>query len=122
MLMIEKVGEILYRALSQKSRDLNLKDIYQRLANNEQQTAFCIREELARFNIESHSLTKGLFITITNLFFSFFTLGQLEWILKNILKRRMYSRWLNCDRDANHQFWQKLLEHEKIQFELLKLS
>lgn len=122
MLMIEKTGEILYRELSLKSRDINSKDLYERLADNEQRTASYIKEELVHFNIKESSLVRSLFVAIASLFFRLLTIGQLKWILKKVLKRRVYSSWFDRNKDSNQQFWQKLLEHEKIQFKLLNLQ
>ena len=122
MLVMELTGERLYETLALKTRDANLKSIYQRLACVEYQTSECIRKEMASINKNSHEILNGIVPKFSKFLFCLFTEKQLAWILKTILKRKSYSRWFKVYKDSNQEFWSVLLDHEKLQFELLGIT
>ena len=118
MLRIEVLGEKFYDVLAAKTKDAQLKMDYQRLALNEHQTAEHIGKELLLFN-QDGDVSDGIFIAIMQFIFNLLPARLLSFILKIILKKRMYSGWFKTNRDTNQQFWDLLLQHENVQHELL---
>lgn len=118
MLRIEVLGEKFYDALVSKTKDVELKIAYQKLALNEHQTAEHIRKELLLFK-QDGNVSDGIFITIMQFIFNLLPARLLSFILKVILKKRMYSGWFKTNRDTDQQFWDLLLQHENVQHELL---
>lgn len=120
MFIIETIGEKLYKALSLKIKDEKLKSIYQQLAVNEAQTAKYIEQELARHN-KNPTIVKKLTAHFSGFIFTLLTAKQINWILKNTLKKRIYQRWFNIYNGGNPNLWSRLLKHEEFQHKLLKL-
>lgn len=116
MIIIELTGEKLYDALSSKVQNKDLKSTYQRLAQSENQTARFIEKEFLGIYKNSHKIT----LKLAKFAFNILTVRQLTWILKNILKRQVYSRWFNLHKDNNREFWNRILNHENLQHELLE--
>jgi hypothetical protein len=119
MLRIERLGDILYKSLASKVKKENLKLTYERLAKNEQETARNIENEILALDKDHPILVNSVIINLAKLICGILTARQLTWILKTILKRRMYSKWCNIYSDKNKEFWHLLLDHEKLQHELL---
>lgn len=122
MLVIENIGEVLYKALISKGKNKNLKSIYERLALNERETAKYIEKELSARDRNISILIRGTILSVAKLICSLLTARQLNWVLKSALKRRIYSRWCNVYQHENQEFWRLLLNHENLQHELLSPS
>jgi len=120
MLTLEHIGEFLYRALILKAKDDNLRLIYDRLALNERETAGYIEKEILAIDKNHPIVIHGIILNLTRLICGMLTAGQLAWILKCALKRRIYSKWYNRYKDHNQDFWYLLLNHENLQRELLR--
>ena len=119
MLRIEKLGDIIYKSLSSKVKNEDLSLTYERLALNEHKTAECIEKEILAVDKNHPILVNGPILSLTKLICCMLTVKQLTWILKTILKRKMYSRRYNIYNEKNKDFWCLLLDHEKLQHELL---
>jgi len=119
MLIIENIGEIFYKALVLKVKNKNLKLTYERLALNERETAKYIEKELWTIDKNNRILISGIILSVTKLLCSLLTARQLNWILKSVLKRRVYGEWYNLYKDKNREFWRLLLNHENLQHKLL---
>ena len=119
MLRIENLGDIIYKSLTSKVKNINLRLAYERLALNEQETARNIENEILALDKNHPILVNGVILNLAKLICGILTTRQLTWILKTILKRRMYSKWYNIYSDKNKDFWRLLLNHEKLQHEPL---
>lgn len=120
MLIIENSGEALYRALSSKTKDNDIKLIYEKLALNEQETAKCIEKQILLISGKDHYiLINKVVLCLANIGFLVLTARQLARVLKKVLKRKIYSKWYNEYNDNNQNFWRILLNHENLQHELL---
>lgn len=119
MLRIENLGDIIYKSLTSKVKNTNLRLAYERLALNEQEIARNIENEILALDKNHPILVNGVILNLAKLICGILTARQLTWILKTILKRRMYSKWYNIYSDKNKDFWRLLLNHEKLQHELL---
>lgn len=119
MLRIERLGYVIYKSLALKVKDNQLRLVYERLALNEQETAKYIENEISALANDYPVSGNGVTINLVKFACSILTAGQIAWILKNILKRRMYSRWYNIYRERNQVFWLLLLNHENLQHEFL---
>lgn len=121
MLVIEAIGEKLYKVLASKTKDQNSKSLYLQLAIAESQTAKYIEKELSRINKNNRIISLGVTPNFAGFLFSLLTARQILWILRNTLKRRMYKRWFDIYKDDNSELWNLLLKHEEFQHEALKL-
>lgn len=121
MLVIEAIGEKLYKALASKTKDQNSKSLYLRLAIAESQTARYIEKEISRTSKNNRIISRGIIPNLAGLVFSLLTAKQIQWILRNALKKRLYKQWFDFYKDDNREFWNLLLKHEEFQHELLKL-
>ena len=119
MLKIESLGDIIYKSLTSKTKNNNLRLAYERLALNEQETARYIEKEILVFDKNHPISVNSVILNLAKLICGVLTASQLAWILRNILKKRMYSKWYNIYKDKNKDFWHLLLNHEKLQHELL---
>ena len=120
MLVIETIGEKLYKTLSLRIKDENLKSIYQQLAVGEAQTAKYIEKEISP-HYNNPIIFKEFIPRFAGFVLSLLTVKQLVWILKSTLKRRIYKRWFDIYQANNPNLWKLLLKHEESQHELLKL-
>lgn len=120
LLTIEHVGNTLYKALISKVRNENMRIVYEKLAYNERETAKSIEEEISAINRNSPALINNLISNLAKLIFAILTVKQLTWILKAVLKRKIYSKWYLVYRDRNQDLWQLLLSHEDLQHQLLR--
>lgn len=120
MFIVEAVGERLYNVLATKAKDKNLQSICQRLALGELQAREHIEKELSLIDKNIHLPFKGVILSFANFIFCLSTVSQLLWILKSVLKKRIYTRWFDTYKDNNQQFWKLLLDHENMQYKLLK--
>lgn len=120
MRLVESAGEIFYKTLASKTKDNNLKLSYEKLALNEYETLKLIEKEILTINRNRRTLIRGARLSLAKIICSMLTAKQLEWILKTILKRRMYSKWYNMYKDKNQDFWYSLLNHENLQYRLLR--
>src|SRR3989338_3785337 len=119
MLIIEIIGERIYKILSSKAKNDNRREIYQRLALNEKLTAQYIEKELLLINKSNHIILKGIISSLASFIFNLLTAKQIVWILEKTLKKRIYSHWLNIYKEYDQEFWNQLVNHEKLQHELL---
>lgn len=119
MLIIEIIGERIYKILSSKAKNDNRREIYQRLALNEKLTAQYIEKELLLINKSNHIIFKGIISSLASFIFNLLTAKQIVWILEKTLKKRIYSHWLNIYKEYDQEFWNQLVNHEKLQHELL---
>ena len=119
MLIIEIIGERIYKILSSKAKNDNRREIYQRLALNEKLTAQYIEKELLLINKNNHIIFKGIISSLASFIFNLLTAKQIVWILEKTLKKRIYSHWLNIYKEYDQEFWNQLVNHEKLQHELL---
>lgn len=119
MLRIENLGDIIYKSLTSKTKNANLRLAYERLALNERETARYIENEILALDKNHSILVNGVILNLAKIVCGILTARQLVWILKTILERRMYSKWYNIYKDKNREFWRLLLNHEKLQHELL---
>lgn len=121
MLRIERLGDVIYRSLASKEKNKDLRLTYDRLALNEQETAKYIENEILALG-KSHPMSgNGVILNLVKFICDILPARQIAWILKKILKRGMYSKWYNINKDRNGEFWRLLLNHEKLQHELLSL-
>lgn len=120
MFIVEAVGERIYNVLATKTKDKNLQSIFQGLAFGELRTREYIEKELTLIDKNIHLPFKKTILIFTNFIFCLLTVSQLLWILKSVLKKRIYTRWFDTYKDNNQQFWKLLLDHENTQHELLK--
>ena len=120
MLIIEVIGEALYKTLVRKTSDRNLKTIYEKLALNEKDTAQSIEEELLRMGESGNFSTGSILFNLSSFLFNLLTASQLFRLLKTALKRSIYRKWFHQYRNHNLEFWNPLLNHENLQLELLK--
>ncbi len=119
MLRTERLGDVIYKSLALKVKDKDLRLIYDRLALNEQETARYIENEILALDKSRSMPGNGVILNLVKFICSILPARQIAWILKNILKGRMYSKWYNIHKDRNREFWRLLLNHENLQHELL---
>lgn len=121
MLLLEKAGNIIYRSLARKVKDEKMGLIYEKLALREEEAAQYIENEISAINRNRSTSVNDIILGLTKLICGMLTARQIAWILKIILKKRMYSKWYNNYSDKNRNFWNLLLDHENLQYELLKI-
>ena len=119
MLTVEHVGELLYRTLVAKTKDKDLRVIYERLALNERETAKCIGKEISAIDKKGGTTMGRAALRMACIMCGALSARQLSSILKNALKRRMYDTWFARYKDENKKFWLQLLRHERLQHDLL---
>lgn len=120
MLIVENVGEAFYRSLSSKTKKRDLKLAYGKLALNERETAKCIEQEILLIGMKRGILVDRLVIGLAKIICNMLTARQLNWIVKSVLNRRIYSKWYNRYKNNDQDFWRQLLSHEDLQHKLLK--
>jgi len=121
MLFVESLGECMYNVLSSKTADEESASIYKRLSLNEAETAGRIVNEMKRLDI-SVPTTRASILKITALtVFSVLSQNILKNLLKNTLNKRMFRLWFSLYHEYNEQFWQSMIDHEVLQYELLEL-
>ncbi|MFA5260635.1 MAG: hypothetical protein WC450_05340 [Candidatus Omnitrophota bacterium] len=119
MCLIESLGHALYEELASKEKDEGLKNIYIRLSNNESETRQNIVEKAGPDILNCVPGYQHLIVGLASSFFRIIPNKILSQILKNILQKRMYSRWFELYNELDPELWRMLLEHEKLQHELL---
>lgn len=119
MLRLEKLGDIIYKSLASKVRNINLRLTYERLALNERETAEYIEKEILALDNNNPISVNGVILKIIKLICAMLTAEQLVWIIKTTLNRKMYSRWYNIYGNKNREFWSLVLNHEKLQHKFL---
>ncbi len=118
LLAVEQMGEGLYKTLSMKERDSDKRQTYQRLAVNESEVARNIEQEL--FLAGTRLKKKNTLLTGTvSLIQRIVPAPVLNWLLKGILKKRMYSNLAARHRERNPGFWNLLVAHEELQHEII---
>ncbi|TAN62020.1 hypothetical protein EPN16_02355 [bacterium] len=120
MLTVEDLGEALYKSLSLRTKETDLRLIYERLALNELKTAKCIQQEILATGMKRGVLVNRLALYFTKIICKMLTARQIGWILKSAINRKVYSKWYNRYKNSNQDFWDQLLSHENLQLELLK--
>lgn len=119
MLQIESLGDIIYKSLTSKTKNSNLKLAYERLALNERETARYIENEILALDKNNPISVNSIILNLAKVICSMLTASQIAWILKKILNRKIYSKWYGIYKEKNMDFWHLLLNHEKLQHELL---
>jgi len=117
--MVEAIGQELYRALSQKTRQGELKAAYGELAELEKTMAAHIEQEFLLLYGKSCLSSKSIIARCSHIVFSLLSEKQLLEILRRALKKRAYSRWSGMYRERNCRLWDMLTEHETTQHTLL---
>ncbi len=132
MLLLETLGESLYRALA--SKDCSQRHTYLQLARTERLTSLEIQIKLG-----FQSRSKGtppldlkalgtfilhirvLILTLSFYFFLLIPIRILLYFLQKILQRQSYSHWYVLFHDNDEKFWKIMKNHEDLQFQKLRL-
>lgn len=118
---MENLGESIYNALSLKTSEKPKVFVYKRLSLNEVVTAGYIVNELNNLGFSVPVIRKAFLKAAANIVFSVLSHDMLENLLKKTLKKRMFRAWFNMYHKYNESFWQSMLDHETLQYELLNL-
>lgn len=121
MLIIERLGEMLYETLRLRSRDAGQLAIYECLRDNERQTAAIIRSKMTA-GISSDTVTDRLLFKVSRFLLRVVPVALVLRALKAILRRQIYSVWHDRFGHEDPQFWHALREHERLQHKLLGLD
>ena len=121
MVLVESLGEGIYNALYSKTSDEKKKSIYKRLSLNETETAGYIVKELKKLGFSAPMTRKAILKAAAVTIFTVLSHNMLEKLLKKALKKRMFRSWFNMYHEYNENFWQAMLNHEALQYELLNL-
>jgi len=121
MLLVENLGESIYNALASKSLDKNKISIYKKLSLNESETANKIGKELKNLGFLTPKTRRVLLKIAAYTIFTLLSHDKLETLLKKALKKRKFRIWFNRYHENNESFWQSMIDHEVLQYELLKL-
>ena len=119
MRLVERLGELLYESLAAKELDETLRELYARLAANERATGHYV-EKIITFHVPG--LTRACHQAVVRaaaLLFRLLPGRVLAAGLKNILHRRMYTRWPALYNICHPELWRVLVEHEQLQHDLL---
>lgn len=121
MFLVENLGESIYKALSSKASNKKKISIYKRLFFNEVETANYIVNELKKMDFSVPRIRKIILKVVAVTIFSMLSHDRLENLLKKTLKKRMFRIWFNMYHENNEIFWQSMLDHETLQYQLLDL-
>lgn len=121
MFLVECLGECIYNALSSKTLDEEKKSIYKRLSLNEVETAGRIDYELEKLGFSVPMTRKAALKVVAVVVFTLLSHNMLERLLKKTLKKRIFRSWFDIYHENNENFWQVMLNHEILQYELLDL-
>ena len=110
----------MYVQLAVKEKNAALREVFCRLADNERATGNRIQAELKCHERNSACATPGWVINVATFLFKVVPRSLILVGLKKTLDRGMFRRWYE-DHHAHHPvFWETLLDHEKLQKDLLK--
>ncbi len=121
MFLTENLGESIYNTLSSKAPNEEKASIYKRLSLNEAATASHIVNELKKLSFSVPTIRKAILKVAAFAIFSVLSHNMLENLLKKTLKKSMFRSWFNLYHKYNENFWQSMLDHETLQYELLNL-
>lgn len=119
MRLIERIGESLYTQLAAKEEDAALRDVFRRLADNERTTGNRIQDELG---FPEGGLTRkshGWIVKVATLLFKMAPRDLMLAGLRRVLDRGMFQQWFEAHHSRHPAFWQSVLDHEKLQKDLL---
>jgi hypothetical protein len=119
MLLLESLGESLYKALSFKALSKESASIYKRLSVNEVETADRIASELRNLGFSVPTIRKFILKVTAFIIFSVLPQHKLEKLLKRALRKSYFRTWFNRYHKYNQDFWQSMLDHETLQSKLL---
>ncbi len=119
MYRIELVGDALYRVLAAKVKDPVFSDVYRQLSENECRAGRALLEEMDQCQVSISKKALSVLVRIVAFFFALIPQTILSNVLKNILKKRIYSGWGERYHDRNPELWCVLIEHENVQHQLL---
>ncbi len=119
MLLLESLGESLYKALASKAISKESESIYKRLSINEAETADRIANELRTLGFSVPTIRKFILKVISFIIFSILPQIKLEKLLKRALRKSYFRSWFNKYHTYNEEFWQSMLDHETLQSKLL---
>ena len=121
MLFVESLGECIYSALASKASNDEHVSIYKRLSLNEAETAGRIINEMRKLEISVPTTRVSILKLSATAFFSVLSYNVLINLLKKTLKKGMFRLWFNTYHECNESFWQSMIDHETLQYELLEL-
>jgi predicted nucleotidyltransferase len=121
MYLMENAGESIYNALCSKSSDKEVAAVYKRLSLNETETAGRIFDELNVIGVSVPMIRKAVLRSTLSTVFALLPHSVLERLLKKTLKKQMFRLWFKLFHQNNEGFWQAMLDHEGLQYDLLKL-
>ena len=121
MLIMECMGESIYNSLASKAINEESASVYKKLSENEAKTANYIINEMKRLGFSIPKTRKLIIKFLSRNIFSVLSHKKLETLLKKTLKKRMFNTWFNLYHKNNQDFWQSMLDHEKLQYELLEI-
>ncbi len=119
MLLLESLGESLYRTLSSKALSKESASIYKRLSVNEAETVDRIANELRNLGFSVPTIKKYFLKVTAFIIFSVLPQKKLEKLLKRALRKSYFRSWFNKYHKYNQDFWQSMLDHETLQSKLL---
>ncbi len=119
MLLLESLGESLYKTLAYKATSEESTSIYKRLSVNEAETADSIANELRNLGFSVPIIRKSILKVTSFIIFSVLTQKKLEKLLKRALRKSYFRSWFNKYNEYNQDFWQSMLDHETLQSKLL---
>lgn len=119
MLLLESLGESLYKALSYKALSEESVSIYKRLSVNEAKTADRIANELKNLGFSVPMIRKSILKVTSFIIFSVLPRIKLEKLLKRALRKNYFRSWFDNYHKYNQDFWQSMLDHETLQSKLL---
>jgi hypothetical protein len=121
MFLIENIGESIYKALGAKTADPGMASVYARLSLNESTTAANIAAEMQRLGLSLPTTRNAILRPFAARVFAMLSHDRLESLLKRALRRRKFRSWFDRYHHHNEVFWRHMLEHEILQYELLRL-
>jgi hypothetical protein len=119
MLLLESLGESLYKVLSFKALSEESTSIYKRLSVYEAETANSIANELRTLGFPVPTISKFILKVTSFIIFSVLPQSKLEKLLKRALRKSYFRSWFNKYHKYNQDFWQSMLDHETLQSKLL---
>lgn len=120
MFITEKCGEIFYNVLATKADGLEEQEIYQRLEDNERNTALLIERTADKGDY--YVMADKNWLYLSKFVLRLFTKKRLLKILAKLLRKKVYQQY---HRDGiewfDAVFWGEIKKHENLQRELLNL-
>lgn len=120
MFLMEQLGQIVYDSLAAKAVKQDDKEIYNRLSLNEQETENLIINELKKLDISKPIIRKVALVIIAVVICFMLSHNAILKLLTNTLRKRKFKLWFDSYHEYNLEFWTAMLDHEELQFRLLK--